>query len=70
MWIEHPGLGAEMSQDALGLQRQLAAVGLWPQGAVHQQDARRVRTAVRAQVIVPGSRKQIGGQVGEVLDQG
>src|SRR3546814_4705364 len=29
-WVEHPGLGAEVLQDELGFQRQLAAVGLRP----------------------------------------
>src|SRR3546814_1849140 len=42
-WVEHPGLGAEVLQDALCFQRQLAAVGLRPQRAVQQQDAGRVR---------------------------
>src|SRR5690554_872427 len=50
--VEHPGLSAEMAQDALCFQRQLAAVGLGAQRAVKQQDAGRTPAAVRAQYIV------------------
>jgi hypothetical protein len=40
--IEHPGLGAEMPQQPFGFKSQQAAVGLRPERAVQQQDARRM----------------------------
>jgi len=50
--IEHPGLGAELAQQALGFQRQLAAIRLRPQRSVQDQDPRRMRGTGHAQMLV------------------
>lgn len=70
VWIEHPRFGAEVAQDALGLQGQLAAVGLRPQRAVQQEDARRRLARVCTECVMARAGKQVGGQMGEVEERG
>ena len=65
MGVEHPGLGAEVMQDALGFQRQFAAVGLWPQRAIQQQDAGCGGTGLGTEDIAAQGRQEVGHQMGE-----
>ncbi len=64
--VEHAGLRAEVAQQPLRFQRQLATEGLRAQRAVQDQDARCMPGAGQAELVVAGNVDRGRGEIGQV----